>query len=100
MARLALIREGTVSEARTSDAHPVPMETLVEKLTPFEKRYFDAPPDVAPAKGPASRGDEFRHVVVKVDEAEINAVFPKEGYYLIPELTAEDCRRLFGIDRP
>lgn len=100
MARLALIKEGTASDDRTSDAHAVPMDTLVEKLTPFEKRYFDNPPDVNPAKGPASRDDEFRHVVVKVDEAEINSVFPKEGYYLIPELSADDCRRLFGIREP
>jgi hypothetical protein len=100
MARLALIKEGTASDARTGDAHAIPMEALVEKLTPFEKRYFDAPPDVKPAKGPASSGDDYRHVVVKVDEAEINAVFPKEGYYLIPELGADDCRRLFGIGEP
>ena len=100
MARLTLIREGTDSDARASAPHAVPMETLVEKLTPFEKRYYDAPPDVNPARGPARAGDEFRHAVVKVDEAEINDVFPKEGYYLIPQLTADDCRRLFGIRAP
>ena len=100
MARLTLIREGTDSDARASEAHAIPMETLVEKLTPFEKQYFDAPPDVNPARGPAKAGDPRTHAVVKVDEGEINAVFPKEGYYLIPQFTENDGRRLFGIDRP
>jgi hypothetical protein len=64
----------------------VPIEVAIDKLTPFEKKYYDAPPDV--------KGD---HVVLKVAENEINAVFPQEGYYHLPGLTPDDCRGLFGI---
>jgi hypothetical protein len=34
---------------------------------------------------------------VHVEEAETNAVFPDEGYYYLPGLTADDGRRLFGL---
>lgn len=99
MAQVKVIKEGGEGKdggAQAGDAHAVAMETLVDKLTPFEKRYFDAPPD---ATARIRADHEQEHVLVKVDEAEINAVFPKEGYYLIPELTGEDCRRLFGFAR-
>lgn len=95
MAQLFLIKDGTPHLATPPQA--VAMETLTEKLTPFEKRYFDAPPDINPAHGPSTAGDEYRHVVVKVEEGELNAVFPDAGYYHIPHLTPDDCERLFGL---
>jgi hypothetical protein len=69
-------------------SHGVAIETAIDKLTPFEKKYFDAPPEVDSA-----------HVILRVDESEINAVFPEEGYYQVTGLTPEDCRGLFGIAR-
>ncbi len=95
MAKVFWIKEGTPHQA--SAPRSVPIETVTEKLTPFEKRYFDAPPDINPAHGPASAQDPYRHVVVKIDETEINAVFPDAGYYHIPQLTPDDCRQLFGM---
>ena len=87
MAQLFLIQEGTPHEA--TRPQPVAIETVTEKLTPFEKRYFDAPPDITPTDGAA--------LIVKIDEAEINSVFPDAGWYHIPHLTPEDCQRLFGL---
>ena len=95
MAQVFLIKEGSPHQA--TRPQPVSIETVTEKLTPFEKRYFDAPPDINPAQGPARSADEYRHVIVKIDEAEINAVFPDAGYYHIPHLTPDDCQRLFGM---
>lgn len=95
MAQMFLIKEGSPHEA--TPLRPVPIETLTEKLTPFEKRYFDAPPDINPAHGRPSARDEYRHVIVKVDENETNAVFPDAGYYHIPHLEPGDCERLFGL---
>jgi hypothetical protein len=66
--------------------HRVPIEVAIDKLTPFEKKYFDAPPAL-----------EGEGVVLRVGEAEINAVFPEEGYYQVTHLTPEDCRGLFGL---
>ena len=71
------------------------METVAEKLTPFEKRYFLNPPTIAAPEG--GRSDDYRHVVVHVEEGETNAIFPDEGYYYVPQLTADDGRRLLGL---
>ena len=95
MAQLFAIKDGSPHQA--SRPQPVNIETVTAKLTPFEKRYFDAPPDINPATGPSKAQDEFRHIIVKIDENEINAVFPDAGYYHIPKLTPEDCEILFGI---
>ena len=95
MANVFFIKDGTPHQG--TSPRSIPIETVTEKLTPFEKRYFDAPPDINPAAGSSSADDEYRHVIVKVDEAEINAVFPDAGYYHVPQLTPEDCRRLFGL---
>ena len=95
MAELYAIKDGSPHIA--SALHRVPIETVAAKLTPFEKRYFDAPPDINPAGGPSSRDAPFRHVIVKVPETETNAVFPDEGWYHIHHLTPEDCEGLFGV---
>lgn len=95
MAQVFLIKDGTPHDATAPQR--VPIETVTEKLTPFEKRYFDAPPEINPGNGPDARETGHRHVIVKIDEAEINAVFPDAGYYHIPQVTAEDCERLFGM---
>jgi hypothetical protein len=98
MARISLVKDGTASDHRTSAGHTVPVETVIEKLTPFEKRFFDNPPDMHPEKGPAPAEDPYRHVVVTIDEDELNSVFPKAGYYHVVGLTAEDACQLFGIE--
>ncbi|HYC38542.1 MAG TPA: hypothetical protein VEC19_19100 [Usitatibacter sp.] len=95
MADVYAIKDGTPHLA--SAPHRFPIETVAAKLTPFEKRYFDAPPDINPAHGPSSRDAPFRHVIVKVGDTETNAVFPDEGWYHVPHLTAEDCEALFGV---
>ena len=95
MADLYAIKDGSPHAA--SAPHHVPIETVAAKLTPFEKRYFDAPPDINPASGPAGKDDPYRHVIVKVPEAEINAVFPDEGWYHVTHLTPADCEALFGV---
>lgn len=66
--------------------HSVPIEVAIDKLTPFEKKYFDAPPAL-----------EGEGVVLRVSENETNAVFPDEGYYQVTHLTPEDCRGLFDL---
>lgn len=98
MAEVFLQKDGTPADERTSAHHRVAIEALVEKLTPFEKRYYDAPPDLNPAHGPAAARDPFRHVVVRIHNLDTNDVFPDEGWYHIPHLTPEDCRALFGFD--
>ncbi len=95
MAEVFFTKDGTTSASRRSDARRVPIETLTEKLTPFEKRYFDDPPDLNPGAGPAPAGAPFRHVLVKIEESEINAVFPDAGYYVIRELAPEEFQKLF-----
>lgn len=97
MARVYLMKDGAVSDYHAGEAHEVPVETVAEKLTPFEKRFFENPPVINATEGPAGRADSYRHVVVHVEETETNAVFPEEGYYYLPGLTPEDGRRLFGL---
>lgn len=94
MADVYLIKEGSPHEASAPRA--VDIETLTERLTPFEKRYYDAPPDIHPDEGRPAARDAFKHVLVRIHEGEVNAVFPEAGYYHVPNLTPEDCRRLFG----
>jgi hypothetical protein len=95
MAELFLTKDGSSHDA--SRRIHLPIETVAEKLTPFEKRYFDAPPDIKPDEGHAEASARFRNVIVRIGENETNAVFPDAGYYHVPHLTADDCRRLFGI---
>jgi len=100
VAEVFLLKDGTPSDHRASRPHRFPVETVTDKLTPFEKRYYDDPPDINPAHGQASSGDPYRHVMVKIGEDEINGVFPEAGWYHVPELTAEDCTNLFGTKFP
>ena len=95
MAELYAIKDGTPHAA--SAQHKLPIETVAAKLTPFEKRYFDAPPDINPGQGPPPEDGPFRHVIVRVHESEINGVFPDEGWYHIAHLTPHDCEELFGV---
>ena len=94
------MKDGTVSDGRSSPHQRVPIARLLEKLVPFEKRYSDVPPDFNPAHGPA-RGDEpFRHVMVKVGDTEVDPVFPDEGYYHIVNLEPEECASILGVKPP
>ena len=95
MARVYLIKDGPVGDEHAGEAHDVPVETVAEKLTPFEKRYFVNPPTIQAPEGGDSA--DFRHVIVHVEESETNAIFPDEGYYYVPHLTPEDGRRLLGF---
>ena len=97
MAEVFLVRDGTVSDHHASRPHAVAMDELLEKLTPFETRYSVVPFDFNGAHGPARASDPYRHVVVRVDEVEINGSFPEGGYYHVTGLTADDARGLFGI---
>ena len=97
MARVYLMKDGAVSDYHAGVGHDVPVETIAEKLTPFEKRYFQSPPVINAADGAAGPHDRYRHVVVHVEEGETNAVFPEEGYYYVPGLSPDDGRRLLGL---
>ena len=93
MADILLLTDAGAHGHRATRPKRVPIETVVAKLTPFAKEYYDVPPDF---RGDGDHDGQFRHVVVHVREEETNAVFPDEGYYRIPGLTPEDCRELFG----
>ena len=94
------MKDGTVSDHRATPHQRVPMEKLLEKLVPFEKRYSDTPPDFNPAHGPAAPDEPYRHVVVKVGEVETDTVFPDEGYYHIVNLEPEECAAILGVASP
>ena len=92
MAEVFWVSNGPAGGARTSRAHPVPMTTILEQLTPFEKRYLDQPPSIDPPSG-----HDHRHVVVHIGEEETNTNYPDAGYYHIVELTPGEARQLLGI---
>jgi hypothetical protein len=83
------------SHPRTSKAHHVPINEILEKLAPYEKRYSPEPPSIDPPK----KGGDHRHgqVVVRINEEETNGNYPDEGYYHIVELTPDEARELLGI---
>jgi hypothetical protein len=81
--------------ASSSRAHHVAINAVMEKLTPYEKRYSDEPPGISPPKGGAH---DHGQVVVRVNEEETNSAYPDAGYYHIVELTPEEARGLFGIE--
>ena len=63
MARVYLMKDGAVSDYHAGEAHEVPLETVAEKLTPFEKRFFENPPVINATEGPAGRADRARRAV-------------------------------------
>ena len=95
MADVFWVSEGPSGAARTSRAHPVPLTRVLEKLTPFEKRYLDQPPRISAPL--VIKGHDHRHVVVRINEEEINSNYPEAGYYHIVELTPHEARELLGI---
>ena len=97
MPEVFFMKDGTVSEHRATPHQKVSMAKLLEKLTPFEKRYSDVPPDFNPAMGPAQSDAPYTHVVVKIRDTETDAVFPDEGYYHIVNLEPDECRQLLGL---
>jgi len=96
MAEVFWVRGGGAGRHETSPPHHVPIDVVEEKLTPFEKRYHDEPPDLDPQR---FAHDDAWHVFVRVNDEETNANFPDEGYYQVVHVTPDDCRSLFGISR-
>ena len=97
MAEIMLFRDGTPGDGRASPPHRVSMAVLLDKTSAFEARFTQNPPDLNRAHGPASGAEAYRHVVVRVDDAEINGSFPEAGYYHIVGMTPDDARQLFGL---
>lgn len=97
MAEVFWLRDGKPSDHHMSRAHHVPMNRLLEVLTPFEKRYYDVPPSFNAHDGPASSSAPYRYVLVKVPEEEVNSTFPDEGYYHVTHVEPEDLRRLLRL---
>jgi hypothetical protein len=97
MAEIFWVKDGAPSDTRMSDPHHVPMSRLAEGLAPFAKEYHEVPPVFDAARGPASDRASFTHVVVKVPDEEVNSTFPDEGYYHVPHLAPDECRRLLRI---
>ena len=98
MAELFFFKDGTTSDSRASRPRRVSMDRLLEKTNDFETRFTQNPPDLNPAHGPAASGDPYRHVVVRVDEVELNGSFAEAGYYHIAGMTPDDARSLFGFE--
>ena len=96
MAEIFWLRGGGEGHRQTSRPHHVAIDEASEKLVPFEKRYFDEPPDLDP--GRFAHDDDW-HVFMRVNEEEVNGAFPEEGYYQLVHLTPQDCRALFDLSR-
>ena len=93
MAEVFWVSHGPAGGARTGRPHHVAMTTLLEQLTPFEKRYLHQPPSLQPPPG-----HDHEHVVVRIAEEEINSNYPDAGYYHIVELSPAEARQLLGIE--
>ena len=98
MAEVFLFKDGTTSDSRASRPRRVSMAMLLEKTNDFETRFTTNPPDLNRAHGPASAADPYRHVVVRVDEGELNGSFPEAGYYQVAGMTPDDARKSFGLE--
>jgi hypothetical protein len=96
LAEVFWVSNAAAGGTRTSRAHHVPLNRVLEKLTPFEKRLLDQPPRITPPK--ATSGHDHSHVVVRINEEEINSNYPDAGYYHIVELTPQEARELLGIE--
>ena len=94
MAQIFWVRGDREGRGETSRPQQVPIDTVVEKLVPFEKRFFDEPPDLQPDR---YAHDDDWHVFVHVHDEETNAGYPEEGYYEVVHVTPDDCRRLFAL---
>ena len=90
MAEVFHFKDGSTSASRASPPQRVSMDVLLEKTNDFETRFTQNPPDLNRAHGQAQPGDPYRHVVVRVDESELNGSFPEAGYYHIVGMTPED----------
>ena len=97
MADIFWFKDGKPSDTHMSRAHHVPMDRVLEALTPFEKRYYDVPPTFNEQAGPAPASEPYRYVLVKVPEEETNSTFPDEGYYHVPQLEPRELRRLLRM---
>lgn len=100
VAEVFWVKDGMPGEQPASAPARVAIDRLEEKLVPYEKKYYDAPPSINPAHGPSKRGDPFRHVLVRVHESEIDDVFPEAGYYHIVHLAPFECAQLLGLPPP
>jgi hypothetical protein len=94
MAEIFWVRGNREGRHETSPNHHVPIDVVEEKLVPFEKEYFDEPPDLDPER---FAHDDDWHVFVRVNDEETNSNFPEEGYYQVVHVTPEDCRELFRL---
>jgi len=94
MAEVFWLKDGKPSDHHMSRAHHVPMERLLEAVTPFETKYYDVPPTFNTQHGPATRSDPYRYVLVKVTEEELNGSFPDEGYYHVVQVEPQEMRQL------
>ena len=94
MAEIFWVRGNGEGHRETSPLHHVPIDRVEEQLTPFEKEYFDEPPDLDPE---LFAHDDRWHVFVRVNDEETTPTFPDEGYYQVVNVTPDDVRGFFAI---
>lgn len=94
MAELFWLRGGGEGHRETSRPYHLAIDVVEEKLVPFEKVYFDEPPDLDPGR---FAHDDAWHVFVRVNDEETDGVFPEEGYYEVVNVTPDDCREMFRL---
>jgi hypothetical protein len=100
VAEVFWVKDGLPGEQPASHPARVAIDILEEKLVPYAKQYYDAPPSFNPASGPSRKDAPFRHVLVRVAEKEIDDVFPEAGYYHIVHLAPYECAQLLGLPPP
>jgi hypothetical protein len=94
MAELFWLRGNAAGRHETSPPHHLAIDLVEEKLVPFEKVYFDEPPDLDPER---FAHDDDWHVFVRINDEETDGVFPEQGYYEVVNVTPDDCRQLFRL---
>jgi len=78
-----------------SDDYDVEMEEALGTAIAYSVRYYPFRPVFA---GSAAAEDGlFQHVVLCIDASEVNAEFPRPGYYVYVDLRPRVAQRHFGI---
>lgn len=96
MPKVYFVRDGR-GDQHTDQGTDVPLPPVVELVSDRHLKYSAGGPTINPQAGEAKWHDAYKHVVIEIGTGETSHVFPKVGYYYIPDLTPTEAQRILGI---
>ena len=96
MASIFFVRDGN-GDDHMSAAHEVPVQRVIEKLRGRLKTFTTSKPYINVERGNLQWPYPYSQVVIEILTGETSPDYPELGFYVIHDLSPDECQKLFGI---